>query len=198
MGILLDHRLIVLPGCLARFLVDLGVPLVNPRQQLLKARQERCEPFGVPAFSFAGVVVGHERRRLLQVVPSGPADYKRWIADGLAVGVADPAFLGHVELATQPPVVGLLEVCRGVLGRHRDFGIVRDGHTLKVLGLVFRITFTFLSDLHVSYMLPVRYILSLVSSEISWRTAASLSGCYWRRRFQIPTPSLFRSSFPQT
>src|SRR5262245_25966548 len=96
------------------------MPLVNPRQQLIESRQEGRKPLCVPTFSFAGVVVGYESRCLFHVVPSGPADHERRIADGLALWVTDPAFLGHVELAPQPPEISLLKIGAGVLGRHSD------------------------------------------------------------------------------
>ena len=53
-GVMFQHRLERLARCFTELRVDLGMPLVNPRQQLIEARQERRQPFGVPAFPFAG------------------------------------------------------------------------------------------------------------------------------------------------
>ena len=55
------------------------------------------------------------------MIPSSPADDQRWIAFGLAMRETDPAFLGHVQLATKSPVVRLLEIGRCVLRGHFDF-----------------------------------------------------------------------------
>ena len=86
MGVLFEHRFEGLACCLAVCRINLGVPLVNPRQKLIEARQEGRESFGVPAFSFAGVVVGDEGSRLLEVVPPGPADDQAGVALGVNVG----------------------------------------------------------------------------------------------------------------
>jgi hypothetical protein len=66
--------------------IDFGMPLVNPRQQLIETGQQRREPFGVPAVAFAGVVVRDQGGRLLQMVSASPADDQRRITFGLAVG----------------------------------------------------------------------------------------------------------------
>jgi hypothetical protein len=50
---------------------------VNPRQELIEARQQRRGSFGVPAFSFAGVVVVDQGSRQLKVIPPGPSDSER-------------------------------------------------------------------------------------------------------------------------
>ena len=65
-------------------------------------------------------VVFGQRLGLLEVIPSGPGDEERFVAVRLGAGVADPAFLGHVELAAQFPVAGLDEVGAGVFRRDRD------------------------------------------------------------------------------
>src|SRR5262249_49624702 len=115
-GVVLQHGLEGLSRRLAEFLVNLGVPLVNPRQQLIEARQKRRQPSSVPSLPLAGVVIAHQRRRLLQMVPARPADHQRRVTFGLAVRVADPAFLRHVELASQTPVIEGREVGLSVLG----------------------------------------------------------------------------------
>ncbi len=101
--------------------VEVVVPLQQPRHQLIDAGQQRQQAVGRPALV---VLHGHEVRRqgprLLQVVVAGPGHDQRGVAVALGVRVADPAFLRHVQLAAQPPAVGLKEVRRGVLRRHGD------------------------------------------------------------------------------
>src|SRR4051794_7146737 len=48
-GVLLQQGLVRLARRLAELGVDLRVPLVNPRQQLVEPRQDGREPLGVPA-----------------------------------------------------------------------------------------------------------------------------------------------------
>ena len=79
-GVVFQHRLERLAGGFAELGIDFGVPLVNPRQELIEARQEGRESFGVPAFSFAGVVIGDQGRGLFKVIPPGPADHERRVA----------------------------------------------------------------------------------------------------------------------
>src|SRR5207245_1802618 len=88
--------------------------------------------FGVPAFPLAGVVVVDQRRRLLQVVPPSPTNEQRRVAIGGAVRVADPAFLRHVQLSAQPPLVGLVEVRCRVLGWHGDVADILTGVLLAL------------------------------------------------------------------
>src|SRR5487761_1443303 len=51
------------------------------------------------------------------MVVAGPGDDECAVRP-LAVRKADPALLGHVELAAQPPIVALQEVGAGVFGRN--------------------------------------------------------------------------------
>ena len=96
MPVMFQHRLERLSCRLTELGVDFWVPLVNPGQKLIESRQERREAFGVPAFSFAGVVVGDQCRRLLKMIPTSPSDDEGRIALGRTVRVTDPPFLGYI------------------------------------------------------------------------------------------------------
>ena len=85
-GVVLQQALVRLPRRVAELGVDLGVPLVNPGQELIEARQDGGQPLGVPALPLAGIVVADEGGRLLEVVPPRPADDQAWVALGLEVG----------------------------------------------------------------------------------------------------------------
>src|SRR5487761_1382477 len=74
------------------------------------------------------------------MVVAGPGDDECAVRP-LAVRKADPALLGHVELAAQPPIVALQEVGAGVFGRNGNhrFWILDFGFWIWVLHLpVFR------------------------------------------------------------
>ena len=45
--------------------------------------------------------------------------------------IADPALLGDIELAPQPPVIGLQKIRTGVLGRNRDGTTIRLGTIIR-------------------------------------------------------------------
>jgi hypothetical protein len=68
--VLFEHRLVGLPCRLTELFVNLGMPLVNPWQQLLKARQERGEPLGLPALLKRGLKAPSRHRPR---PPLGPA-----------------------------------------------------------------------------------------------------------------------------
>ena len=91
--------------------IDVVVPLLKPWNELGKAEQKRLQPFGRPAFLLYhfGVPCG-QGLSLLQGVPAGPTDEQRRVRIAHAKGVADKAFFGHVEWATQTPVGGVEEV----------------------------------------------------------------------------------------
>ena len=82
--------------------VGFVVPLLEPGEQLDQAGEQWDEP-GIVAAAELGLhadVVGADGLGLLQVIITSPADDERSVG-AFAVWEADPAFLGHVQLATQ-------------------------------------------------------------------------------------------------
>ena len=110
----------------AKLGIDLVVPLLQPGKQLDQAGQQGHQARIVAAAeSFLDVdVVGADRAGQLQVVIASPGDHQRAIS-ALAVREADPALLGHVELAAQPPVGAAGKVAARVLGWHGDIADLR-------------------------------------------------------------------------
>ena len=104
-GFFLDEALEVVAHAHAELGIDVVVPLLEPGEQLDQAGQQRDQARVVAAAeAFLDVdVVGADGPGQLQVVVAGPGDHQRAVG-AFAVREADPALLGHVELAAQPPV----------------------------------------------------------------------------------------------
>jgi hypothetical protein len=107
---------------IAHALVELGIdvvmPLLEPRDELRNACQQRLQTLRGPALLFYYLSVpGCQGSRLLQVVPAGPGDQQRRVGLPRAERIADEAFLRDIEGTAQPPEGAVLEVSGGVFGR---------------------------------------------------------------------------------
>ena len=97
------------------------VPLFEPGEEICQGGEQGFQFGGRPAVSVFGIEeILDERLGLLKVVPAGPGDERRRVAIALGTGVADPALLGHVELAAEFPETGFLESPAAILGRNGD------------------------------------------------------------------------------
>src|SRR5215510_10005884 len=98
--------------------VDVVEPLFEPRDEFGDAGQQRRQTLYDPAFLFHQLSVpGGQGSGLLQMVPASPGNHESRVVRAGAAGIADEAFLGHVERAAQPPAGGMVKICRSILGR---------------------------------------------------------------------------------
>ena len=100
--------------------IDLAVPLLHPRLQLRQPRHQRNKPVITPAVLLPLPDDQRQGKRLLRVIPPGPAEQRRRIGLPARVRVQDEPLLRHIQLPPRLPVRVLPEVRRGVLRRHRD------------------------------------------------------------------------------
>src|ERR1035438_11354 len=100
--------------------INLAVPLVHPRLQLRQARHERDKPVVVPAVLLPVSDDQRQGKRLLGMIPPGPAQQRRWIGLAARIGIQDEPLLRHVELAPRLPIRVLPEIGRCVLRRYVD------------------------------------------------------------------------------
>ena len=101
--------------------IVLVVPLLEPGKEVSDAGEERLQAIGWPALVLFGVeIVFSEGLGLLQVIPACPGDEERIVASAFGSGVADPAFFGHVEFATELPISALGEILARVFRGNRD------------------------------------------------------------------------------
>src|SRR5260221_9069830 len=100
--------------------INLAVPLLPPRLQFGQARDERNKPVVVPAVLLPLPDDHRQRKRLLGMIPSGPAEQRCRIGLSARIRIEDEPLLRHVQLAPRVPVGVLTEVRRCVLRRHRN------------------------------------------------------------------------------
>ena len=103
------------------FGIHVVVPLLEPRQVLLKDGEKRGQSLRGPAvlFHHFGVVCGH-RLREFKRVPAGPAYEQGLVVVAAHARQAEEALLGDVERPAQAPVRRLQEVGGAVLGRRGE------------------------------------------------------------------------------